>query len=160
MSNAADVKACTNCQTTRYPTKAHGLCARCYFAQRKIEQADKWSLANLSSLKDYPPSRMYENPAALARVRIAYKKEYQRRLQFLKIIEQKLNGPIDAVDIEFQLARLAHRAGARNKNMLHGSACAIGATFGPEQRIFLYGLLNDIEENIQWKGIDWMKVLN
>jgi hypothetical protein len=87
----------------------------------------------------------------------SYKKECQRRLDILKTMERKRKPPISGLDIENQLAWLAKKAGVR-KNIFDGPATYITQNFGPEECTVLYGLLNDIEENIQWAGVDWGRI--
>jgi len=128
----ADVKRCANCQTERYLLRARQLCGRCYYAQRRLEQADEVIDEGIVE---------------------AYKAECQRRLDVLKIMERKRTDPISGPDLENRLAWLAKKAGVR-KNIFHGLATYISQHFGPEQRTVLYGLLSDIQENIQWAGVD------
>jgi hypothetical protein len=86
-----------------------------------------------------------------------YKEECQRRLDNLKAMEQKRKPPISGLDVESQLAWLAKRAGVR-RNIFDGMASSIAWHFTEENLVVLYGLLSEIEENIQWAGVDWGRI--
>jgi hypothetical protein len=131
-----DVQRCANCQTERFPLRARHLCGRCYYALRKLEQADQ------------------AVPQDVVKV---YKEECQRRLDNLKAMEQKRKPPISGLDVESQLAWLAKRAGVR-RNIFDGMASSIAWHFTEENLVVLYGLLSEIEENIQWAGVDWGRI--
>jgi hypothetical protein len=83
-----------------------------------------------------------------------YKKECQRRLDNLKAMEQKRKPPISGLEVENQLSWITRKAGVR-KNIFDGMASSIEWHFSQENLVVLYGLLRDIEENIQWSGVDW-----
>jgi len=134
-------KGCANCGTTRRALKAKQLCGLCYYAQQKLEHADERTARGF--------------------VR-GYQKEWQRRLDNLRIDEQKRKGPISGHDVERKLISVARRAGVRKnkRSLFSGHATLINEHFKPEQKSVLYGLLSDIDENIPWPGIDWHRVFS
>jgi len=89
-----------------------------------------------------------------------YKKECQRRLDVIRILEQKRKGPISGIDVEHELIWVARTAGVRKNKLsiFRGLATLINEHFKPEQKSVLYGLLSDIEENVPWAGVDWHRV--
>jgi hypothetical protein len=66
------------------------------------------------SLKSFPPGAMYRNPRKLALLKLGLGKEWQLRLNSLRLSEQRLRGPIGGRDIEDQLNRIARLTGAKN----------------------------------------------
>ena len=124
-------------QTERFPIKARQRCGRCYYAKRELERAGQ-----VSTDQD---------------VVERYEKECQRRLDNLRTMVQKRNPPISGLDVENQLAWLAKKAGVR-RNIFDGYASYIESHFSAENLVVLYGLLSDIEENIQWAGVDWGRI--
>lgn len=132
---------CANCGTTRHAVGARQLCGRCRYVQRKLEQANE------------------DNAHGFVR---GYRKECQRRLDILRIDEQKRKGPISGHDVEHKFISLARRAGVRkNKlSLFRGLATLINDQFSPEQKNLLFGLLSDIDENVPWAGVDWHRVVS
>jgi ribosomal protein S27AE len=128
---------CANCGTIRQRLRARQLCGRCYYAQRKLEQADENIDPNFVK---------------------GYKEECRRRLRVLQVVEQKRGGPISGLDIENELRWVARKAGARG-SLFKGSASYIASHFGPEQRKVLYGLLSQVWGNTPW-AIDWHNIVS
>jgi hypothetical protein len=134
-------KECANCGTTKRALNARQMCGLCHYAWKKLEQADQ------------DKAHGFER---------GYKKECQRRLDILRIDEQKRRGPISGLDVEHKLISIARRAGVRkNKlSLFRGLATLINEEFKPEQKSLMYGLLSDIEEHVPWAGIDWHRVVS
>jgi len=100
-----------------------------------------------------------KNEGEFESLKAAYIRQIQERLEFLRIREVKLTGPVDSLDVEYELRYLARAAGARNPERLHGAACVIN-DLGAEQRLELFRLLNVIREEIPWEGIDYYRLYN
>lgn len=148
-----------NCGTQRYRHKARGYCIRCYELIRRLENVSRWDMSDISTLKGYPKNSIFYSKNTFDKLKKGYTKQINERLQFLRIKEEQLKRElIDPIDIEYQLRRLARRAGARNRNILLGIAGCIKMHFPPKQRKVLYHLLNEIGENIPWEGIDYGEI--
>jgi len=151
---------CQQCGTARYNHVAKGLCTRCYRLVKKLEQVSQWDLSNPASFKGYKgyiEGRTYCSAEKFERIQSGVSREIRKRLEFLQGREETLKGPIYGLDLEFQLARIALRCGVK-KDLFHGLATYIDHSFNMKQKKILYELLNDIEENILWAGIDWVMV--
>jgi|SRR5271157_386740 len=148
---------CQQCGTVRYNHVAKGLCTRCYRLVKKLEQVSHWDLSNPESLKGYIEGRTYYSADKFERIKSGVAREIQKRLEFLQTREKTLSGPIYGLSIEYQLAGIARRCGVK-KDLFHGIATSVDHSFNMKQKKILYELLNEIEENIPWAGIDWMMV--
>ena len=148
---------CQQCGTSRFDHKAKGLCTRCHSLVKRLEQVERWNLQDPKSLKGYPGDTRFEDPDAFKKIKSGFSSQIRERMQFLRDKEKMLEGPIDGLTIEFQLGRIARRCGVQ-KPLFHGMANTIDWNFEPKQKKILYRLLNEIEENIRWKGPDLMKV--
>lgn len=149
-------KCCANCGTSRLPLHAKGFCKRCYRIRRRIFQLERWNPTDPSSLKGYPSSMpLTQNPEYVRNMQVSAIGQLRKQLADLRTREQLLDSPIDSTRIEYQLQRLAEKAGARNAyGTTHGLATVFD-DFGPEHRSTLYRVLNGIEENIPRRGIRW-----
>ena len=151
--------SCVNCKTRRYSHRGRGYCTRCYGLIRKLENVSRWDLADVSTLKDYPRDFAFFNEESFVKIKKGFEKQINDRLDFLKIREEKFEEKlVDPLDIEYQLRHLAQCARVRNKNIFFGIAGYIQTEFLPEQRKVLYHLLNEIEEGISWRGIDYYEI--
>ncbi|MBI5248361.1 MAG: hypothetical protein HY912_02605 [Desulfomonile tiedjei] len=139
---------CRQCGTERYEHVARGLCTRCYRLVRKLEQVKTWKPSDPEPKRRYG---FYDLEEFKAKKR-DLEGEIKERLEFLKIKEETLKGPIYGIDIEGQLRRVAELCRVRNKGLFHGMANEIQHCFGQKQRKMLYELLNAIEEGIWWGG--------
>lgn len=73
-------------------------------------------------------------------------KAVQKRLDGMRVVEHKLQGPIQGIDLEHQLDYVAKVARTGRKNLFHGAATGIDHQLGPDQQRFVYALLNKIVE--------------
>lgn len=135
-----------------------------------MEVTERWDPRKPESLRYYPKSpldlvfldgakiRNYYHPyhweKHFPQIKSHTITELKKRLLHFERIEKMLAGPVNGYDIELQLRHLARRAGARNRNALRGIAGGVEAYFTRKQRRVLFGWLNEITENIKWKGID------
>ncbi len=97
----------------------------------------------------------------LERIKNEYIGQIRDRLDHLRCTEEKLNVDIvDPIDIEYQLRHIARRAGVRDRNKFFGIAGFINDNFPPKERKVLYYLLNEIEEGIPSKDVDYHELLS
>lgn len=150
---------CTNCGTDRFPVRARGLCKRCYRIALTIRQVQGWVANDVKSFRGYPESLPLPKPEHVPRMQADVIRQLRKRLEFLRQREQSLLGPVESIKIEYQLQRLAGRAGARNAHIITHGLAIVFDSYEPEQKTTLYRVLNSIEENIPWGGIRWTKYL-
>jgi hypothetical protein len=62
--------------------------------------------------------------------------------------------------LEYQFRRIATLARCRNKDLFFGLAGYIEDKFSPNARKVLFRLLNKIEEDIPWRGIDYSEIFS
>ena len=148
---------CQQCGTKRFKHKAKGLCTRCYWLVGKLEQVNRWDLSDPNSLRGYPRELDY-GPEVFLRVKSSAASQIRERLVVLREREEALEKRVDGSDLEYQLRRIAQRCRVKNKHLLFGSEAYFENCFGAKQRRILYGLLQEIEENIPWEGINWWRV--
>jgi hypothetical protein len=118
-----------------------------------------WSVDNPGDLKEWLHERRLLNPERFQRAKSNVVQQIKDRLEFLKMREERLKGPIDGIDIEFQLTWIASQCrGVKNKDLFYNEAGTFDEYFGPKQRRILFELFNELEENIAWTGINWLKV--
>lgn len=158
---SAKHEKCQECGTQRFSHRAKGLCIRCYQLVYKLKQIDQWDLADPQTLKGFPPVLidLISNERQFNQLKCGAAEEIRRRLDFLKYREQSLQEPIDGLDVEYSLQRIADRCGVRTESLFHGIATYINDSFDMEQKKIIYELLNKIEEDISWKAIEWSRVI-
>jgi hypothetical protein len=83
--------------------------------------------------------------------------QLQRRLDHFRTREQQLKGPIEGLDLEYQLGRIAALAGVK-RSLFFGAATSIDHGFRPKQKLHLFQLLNKMEENVRWRGINYYEM--
>jgi hypothetical protein len=73
-------------------------------------------------------------------------------LSCLRVRQMRRNGelPVEALDIEHKLGKLLHFL--RPKAEYPQNASHINRHFNSDERRILYGLLDDIEEHVPWRG--------
>ncbi len=150
---------CQECGTERYRHRAKGLCIRCYQLVQKLKQIDQWDIHDPGTLKGFPRGVMdMLNEKTFNRMKHGAAEQVRWRLNFLKLREQSLQGPVTGLDVEYSLRHIADLCGVRNKNLFFGIADYIDSQFGMKQKEVLYELLNKIEEDLPWRAINWSKV--
>jgi len=158
---APKYKRCTNCSTTRYRLIAKGLCERCYRLKLRLQNYEKCDLLNPKSLKVFPLSLLpfIKTQEVLDGFKGDVKEQIERRLSDLRVREEKLNGEINGIDLEYQLQRIARMIlpKPKERGLYHGIAGFIDDNFAMEQKKPLYSLLSEIEEKLPWKGIHYGK---
>lgn len=124
-------------------------------------------LIKTQSLKGYPEMALsYRNKnyksKLFVEIKDGFKSPIQGRLDFLRHREAELTGQVqvDGITIEYSFERIASKCrGMRDyRRLFHGCAGSIDAHFDVQQKRYLFSLLNRIEENIPWDGINWNKI--
>lgn len=151
---------CRNCRTERHAHRGRGYCTRCYPLIRKIEQAQRWNLADPTTLENCFWAGFIYDEESFERVRQNYIQQITERLEFLRMREIKLSNPVDGLDIEYGLRFLLTRAGVRDSNILHGIASTFNEEFDSNQKAILFRCLNTIQESILWRGIDYYRLFD
>ena len=156
---APKYKRCSNCDTTRYRLVAKGLCERCYRLKLRLQNFEKCDLSNPNSLKVFPPSLLpsIRTQEVLDGFKADAKEQIERRLSHLRVREEKLNGEINGIDLEYQLQRIARMILPKERGLYHGIAGFIDDNFAMKQKKLLYSLLSEMEEKFPWKGIHYGK---
>jgi hypothetical protein len=159
---AKNYDKCQNCRTVSLHHRAKGYCTRCYRLVKKLELVGDWDPSEPTTLIGYPPDFIvpdYIAPAKFSRIKMNVTTQLKRRLEYFKLKEEALAGPIHGLDIEHQLEGIARRCRVKKKEIFFGIATTVNRIFDMKQRRFLYRQLNKIEENVSWVGIDWLKAL-
>lgn len=151
---------CNNCNSNRFQFKARGYCNRCYPLVRKIEIIKLWNFDDTKTLKYYPKDGIFYNKKNFNEIKKGFIEQYKERLNHLKVLEQILNSDICGSNIVSLFRRIAKLAGLRNKDILWHQEDLFDRNFTPKQRKIIYKILNDIEESITWKGINWYKIFS
>lgn len=152
-SLAPKYKYCTNCCTTRYRLIAKGLCTRCYPLKLRLENFEKCDLSNPKSLKVFPPSLLpfIKTQEVLNGFKAHAKEQIEKRLSYLRVREEKLNGEINGIDLEYQLQRIARMIFPKERTLYHGIAGYIDDNFTTKQKKLLYSLLSEIDDRLPWR---------
>ena len=152
-------KRCTNCGTTRYRLIAKGLCTKCYPLKHRLENFGKCDLSNPKSLKVFLPSLLpfIRTKEVLNGLKADAKEQIEKRLSHFRWREEKLDGKIDGIDLEYQLQRIARMILPKERGLYHGVAGFIDDNFTMKQKKLLYSLLSEMEEKVPWRGIHYGK---
>jgi hypothetical protein len=140
---------------------------------KRIEQTRAWDRSRPETLRGIPKDG-YVDPvsgkplglltdtftdAELAICQSEYIRQFQDRLKVLRVREAMRSGtlPVEGLEIEHKFARLLTHL--RPKAVYPQNASYIETHFNAEERRVLFGLLDDIEEQVPWQGVLWYKVL-
>jgi len=169
------ITACINCtgDADRYSYGANGLCGRCYELTRRIEQAESWDRQQPQTLKRVPLSGIID-PASLGSrgnitdhytnadfevFRRAHIRQFQRRLERLRLREsiRRHEISVDGLSLEGKFGQLLRllRPGARYPM----NASYLNQEFNEHERRVIYALLEEVIEQIPWRGVNWYEVL-
>ena len=151
--------ACISCGATRRKHKAKGLCSKCYLYAPKLQVINAWNYSNIDNLKYFPKEFLPVNQTKFDKIKLGLIKQYQNRLNNIKSVESKLQGVVTGIDVEYMLQNIVALSKAKDKNMFHSIAGTIDLNFNSDQKKLIYKLLNEIEENVPWKGINWADIL-
>jgi hypothetical protein len=122
-----------------------------------LEHVRSWNLEDPTTLRGYPFRSFPLGQSRFIRIQRFTAAELQRRLESFRATESQLAGPIGGIDLEHQLRRIADLARVK-RDVLFGSATGIDHIFTPGQKLYLFQLLNEIEENVRWTGIDYYRM--
>ena len=147
---ATRFEACVNCGGTRHRHERRGLCRKCWALTRRLEQVQRWRFEQPETLRGFPG--LSHDEAAVVPVRARCLTYNEGALELRRVREQQILGkvPLEGIDLEYQLRRLATRAHAhRGENYLFGLANNFDHDFRPAQRRFLFSVLYAIEEDVR-----------
>jgi len=116
---------------------------------------EKWDLSDPNSMKGFPSSlvSLIRTQEELDGFKADAKEQIRSRLTYLRMQEEKLNGKIYGIDLEYQLQRIAKMVFPKERTLYHGIAGFIDDNFGMKQKKLLYSLLSKIDEKLPWKGV-------
>jgi hypothetical protein len=149
---------CINCESTRNVHKSRGYCKRCYPIQLRVEKAEQWDFNNPITLKTFPKGFSNIDEGTFMKIKKGVIIQLKERLDWFRIREQRLKGDIFGIDIEYGLNRIANYCGVRDKSLFHSSANTFDHNFNMKQKKIIFEYIDRIEQNIDWRGIDWYKV--
>jgi hypothetical protein len=152
-------KTCSNCGTTNRPHRRRGYCNKCYGPAIQLDEIRAWDQSRPETLRRYRGNAGFASEEEFLLIKEAVSLELQGRLDTLKHWEQSHARPADGIEIEHQLDRLAEYAGAKSCGLFHGYAGYIDSQFSGEQRKKLRDLLQIIETDVPWRGVNWGRVL-
>ena len=132
---------CVSCGTARRPHKGRGLCSRCYALTRKLEQVQQWDTSDPKTLKGCPLPGAHADPKRVARFKASFAKQLREQLDSLRQRELKLAGPIDGLDLELMLERVAALARGPRAGLYNGLATLLQSALDDDQRHLIYELL-------------------
>ncbi|MGD0026120.1 MAG: hypothetical protein ABSC37_16130 [Xanthobacteraceae bacterium] len=146
------------CGPTRRAYGRQSYCGLCYSMVEAIAALTAWDRAKSASFHHVPKSAQsdsvtsYFSEQEFEIWRADHIRQAKRRLEWLRSREQKRRGEIavDGADLEQKFATLLHAV--RRKAKLSSKAKCLIGIFDEEQRHALYTLLDEIEEQIPWRG--------
>lgn len=155
-----DIATCEACGSSRFRIHARNLCTRCYPLVRKKEKAIAWDLSKSESLEDCPIS-FAKNPNEFQELKSIYLEIVDERVEYLKHVESTINDlSATGLAIEYQLMRIAERAGVREpESITHGAATILNDHIDAFGKTYLYSLLAGIEESLRWDGLSLAIIL-
>ncbi len=149
---------CFNCISTRNPHKAKGYCNKCYPIQLRIRKVEKWDIAAPGTLATFPIVFLQLDEKTFLIIKKGVLSQLKTRLNWFKIREQRLKDDIYGIDIEYGFGRIASYCGVRKKDLFHSTANTFDHNFSMKQKKIIFEFIDTIEQNINWKGIDWNEV--
>ena len=151
---------CQNCSTVRFAHKARGFCRKCYPLVIRLEKVELWTYADINMLPMFPKGINHlVNEKYFNKMKLVAIKQITERLDWLKMRERQLNEDIYGIDLEYAFGRLAKYCGVNKNGLFHSSANTFNHNFSMEQKKIIFRLIDDIEQNIKWRGIDWSEIV-
>lgn len=156
----ASCNQCRNCGCgpTRRAYGRRAYCGLCYSMIEAISALRAWDRANPRTFDRVPKSAQsnsvgsYFSEKEFEMWRAEHIRQAEARLEWLRSREEKRRGEVavDEADLEQKFTRLLHAV--RRKAMLSSKVKCLIEIFNDEQRRALYTLLDEIEEQIPWRG--------
>ena len=151
---------CKNCNSIRNAHKARGYCKKCYPLVIRLDKVELWNYADKNTLQLFPKDINHLiNEKTFNKMKLVATKQLKERLDWLQIRERKLNEDIFGIDLEYAFGRLAKYCGVNKIGLFHSSANTFDHNFSMEQKKIIFGLIDNIEQNIKWRGIDWSEIV-
>jgi hypothetical protein len=142
---------CTNCKVDKYPHKSRGYCVRCYPIAQRVKVLEAWTLGQ--TLPRELERHNIEDNEFLSKLRLAWMREYRRRLAQLRRFEQDSSN-VSGLDIEHlanDVARHMRPRVRRNRSPHYGIASWVNSQFGIAERRALRKLLVDMLRGLRWR---------
>jgi hypothetical protein len=142
------VERCANCgcASDRRGYGGRGYCCRCYRLIRRIEEIKGWDQEYLENLKrshgfSDEEAKIWQEECV---------DQLEGRLAWLHGREERYQGNVEGIDIEYQLGRILRLVGQKADYPRHASV--FDYNFSKEQLGLIYRMLDVIEESIPWEG--------
>lgn len=152
------LSSCKNCGTTNHPHKVRGFCKKCYPIILRIEKARKWDFNVPETLKDLPVKEYFVNDKNFVKIKNGIITQLEERLNWFRVREDRLKNKIYGIDIEYGLSRIAYLSGVKDKSLFHGYANIFEHNFSMDQKKIIFKMIDKIEQNLTWKGIDLYRI--
>lgn len=151
---------CKNCNSIKIPHLARGYCKKCYPLILRLEKLELWDYATKNSFPTFPKGFSHLiNEKTYNKIKSVAIKQLKERLDWLKIREKRLTENIYGIDLEYCFSRLAKYCGINDNGLFHSSANTFDHNFTMDQKKILFELIDRIERNIKWRGIDWSEIV-
>jgi hypothetical protein len=153
-------ESCKNCgcePAVRAPG-SRGYCTRCYPLVTRIAEAKAWNRKSPETLKSMPKHEGNFTEEKFEIFRKECIRQFRDRLGYLRLRQEMRDGVrhVKPLDLEYKFAKLLREI--RPKALYPRNASYLAKHFDQEERRVIYGLLDDIEDYVRWKGILWHKV--
>jgi hypothetical protein len=136
--------ACGNCGTVDYSRRDRGYCALCFPWDERLRLIASWDIKNVRTWKGCSfPSGMIEPLMTKAEYVKACRDLCKQELHTLKIDEARGRGdePVEGLDIEHKLVRLAEVLKLSNRDQFHGIAGPFDHTLDDTAQRLVYDSL-------------------
>jgi hypothetical protein len=145
---------CKNCgcDADHRPYGSRGYCSRCFYLIRRIENVKAWDRTRPETLRGIDKLVAAGLDDDFEFVRKDFVRQAKARLSCLRVRQMRRNGEleVEGLDIEHKLGKLLRFL--RPKAAYPQNASDINHHFNSDERRILYGLLDDLEEHLPWKG--------
>jgi hypothetical protein len=149
---------CVNCgcPPTYRPHGSRGYCGFCHGMGKRIAELKAWDRTQPAAVGGCLEPSMVDlyTEEEIEVFRQEYVRQGEERLADLRSRQRMRRGevPVDGVALEHKFTRLLEAV--RRKAKPSHNADYLAQQFGEEQRRILFVLLDDIEEQIPWRGFD------
>jgi hypothetical protein len=157
---AKNAEACANCtgEPERYAHGAHGYCVRCYGLMRRIKETQAWNRDRPETLKRIAKNWLAGRAITDEEFEICRQEHIRQlthRLALLRHREEirRCEVSVDALELEHKFGQLLRLV--RRKAQYPHHASYINENFNENERRVIYALLEEIIEQVPWRGIRW-----